>query len=36
MAEAIGAWCAIDMGRQLELTHVKLEGDSLEVIQALR
>lgn len=36
VVEAVGAWVAVDMCRQLGITHVILEGDSLEVVQAIQ
>lgn len=36
MTEAIGAWQTAMFGRRLGLSKVIVEGDSLEVVQALR
>jgi ribonuclease HI len=35
-AEAIAAWAAVDMCGQLQFTKVVLEGDSMELVKALR
>lgn len=35
-AEAVGAWKAVSFGRQLGLDHVVFQGDSLEVLNAMK
>jgi hypothetical protein len=34
MAEALGAWNALKFGCELGLSHVHLEGDALNVVEA--
>lgn len=36
MAEALGAWYAVKLGCELGYSHVHLEGDSLNVVTALK
>jgi hypothetical protein len=36
MAEALGAWYAVKLGCELGYSHVHLEGDSLNVVAALK
>jgi ribonuclease HI len=35
MAEAVGAWLAVDLAKRLDLRNVLLEGDALEVVEAI-
>jgi len=35
VAEALGAWLAVKLGCDLGLSHVYLEGDSLNVVKCL-
>jgi len=36
VAEALGAWIAVNFGCELGFTQVHLEGDSLNVVNALK